>query len=120
MHIEFPDGQDKIIIQGIPREAEQAQQQLVDITRDLLSICWESKLDFTEYLDSFISAFLNGTYESSIEAFTMIEKIFMDYEMPAEKLRKTIQSIRMSYPDLTENKRELALVLLDGLQTRED
>lgn len=90
------------------------------ISKDLLCICWESNLDFSKHLESFISAFLNGSYEASIEAFTMIEKIFMDYEMPDEKLRKTIQTIRMSYPDLSENKRELALVLLDGLQNRED
>ena len=87
-----------------------------EISKDLICICWESNLDFTKYVDTFTSAFISGTYETSIEAFTMIEKIFMDYKMPDDKLRKTIQTIRMSYPDLSQNKRELALVLLDGLQ----
>ncbi len=39
----------------------------------------------------------------------------MDYEYTNAKLLKTIRTIKSAYPDLTENKRELAMVLLDSL-----
>ena len=86
------------------------------ILAGLLGVCWESKLDFTKYLEVFVSAFLSSNYEASLEAFTVIEKIFLDYDMPRNKLLSTINLLKISYPDLAENKRELALVLLDTLE----
>ena len=86
------------------------------IKAELLSVCWESQQDYTQYLEVFISAFLNSGYRPSLEAFTVIEKIFLDYEMPSDKLAQTIEIIKASYPDLSENKRQLALVLLDSLE----
>ncbi len=85
------------------------------ILSDLMSVCWESKLDFSAYLDVFVRSFLNSEYKASIEAFTMIEKVFTDYDYTKDKLLKTIKTIKLAYPDLTENKRELAMVLLDTL-----
>lgn len=92
----------------------------VTILAELLCICWESKQDFTGYLEVFVSIFLNADYVSSIEAFTMIEKIFMDYKMPLKKLQTTIDVIKTSYPDLSENKREIALVLIDSLESKKN
>lgn len=43
VHIEFTDGQDKIVIEGPPEEVEQAQKALEDITADLLS-----RMDYAE------------------------------------------------------------------------
>ena len=88
----------------------------VAIMDRLVSVCWESKQDFTSYLEVFIAIFLNGEYAASIEALTMIEKIFMDYEMPEDKLIQTINFIKTSYNDLTQNKKDLAFVLLDTLE----
>jgi len=90
------------------------------ILAELLSICWESKQDYTGYLEVFISIFLNEDYRASIEAFTIIEKIFLDYDISEEKLLTTINLIKTSYPDLTEEKRDLALVLLDTLENQID
>lgn len=90
------------------------------ILAELLSVCWESKQDFTPHLDVFTSIFLNEDYITSIEAFTIIEKIFLDYDMPQQKLQATINLIKTSYPDLTENKRDLALVLLDTLEGQKE
>ena len=104
------DGAQAFIMDGVSDKKNKS------IMKDLLSICWESNLDFTEYLEVFTSAFINVDYEASIEAFTIIEKIFMDYDMPDQKLQKTVQIIRTSYPKLTDNKKQLALVLLDSLQ----
>ncbi len=85
------------------------------ILSNLISVCWENKQDFSAYLDVFVRSFLNSEYKTSIEAFTMIEKVFTDYDYTNEKLLRTIKTIKLAYPDLTENKRELAMVLLDIL-----
>lgn len=88
-----------------------------DILSDLLSVCWENKQDFSAFLDVFVNSFLKSDYKASIEAFTMIEKVFMDYDYTQEKLMGTMDVIKSTYPDLPENKRELALVLLESLDT---
>ncbi len=88
------------------------------ILHELLSICWESKQDFTEYLNTFVSIFLKSDYRASLEAFTIIEKIFLDYDIPKNKLQTTIEVIKTSYPDLIQDKKELAHILLDALNNQ--
>lgn len=36
MHIEFTDGEDKIVVEGPPEEVEQAYTALQDLTKDLV------------------------------------------------------------------------------------
>ena len=85
------------------------------ILAELLSVCWESKQDFSQYLEVFVTAFINANYLASIEAFTIIEKIFMDFNYTNIQLLETIKIIKKSYPDFKKNKKDLALVLLDSL-----
>jgi hypothetical protein len=87
------------------------------ILSDLLSVCWENKQDFSQYLNVFVSSFLVAEYKASLEAFTIIEKIFTDYDYSDDQLLKTIKTIKTSYPDFKENKKELTLVLLDSLES---
>ena len=42
-------------------------------TIGLLSACWQSSLDFSNYLPLFIDILCNGDYQASFEAFTVIE-----------------------------------------------
>lgn len=90
------------------------------VLAELLSVCWESRHDFSGYLEVFISNFLNAEFEASLEAFTTIEKIFHDHKMKLEKLVGTIDIIKTSYPDLSSNKRQLALILIESLEEIRD
>jgi len=88
------------------------------IVAELLCICWESRQDFTGHLEFFLAVFLNSDYGSSIEAFTIIENIFLDYSMPAEKIQLAIDLIKKGFSGLSDDKQKLALVLLDTLDNK--
>lgn len=42
---------------------------------DIISSCWQSRLDFHAYLNIFANCFLHGDYQTSLEAFTVIEEM---------------------------------------------
>ena len=107
------EGSVELIINAIKDEQNNS------IIAGLLGICWESKQDFSNFLDLFVTLFLNQEYLASIEAFTIIEKIFLDYKIPDKKLQATMRLIKTSYPDLSESKRELALLLIDSLENQQ-
>ena len=66
---------------------------------EIISSCWQSRLDFHEYLNSFATCFLHGDYQTSLEAFTLIE------EMLWKSTDKQIQSCRKV---LLDNEREIS------------
>jgi hypothetical protein len=103
-------GSQQYIINGI----KQAENEVV--LAELLSVCWESQLDYSAYLEVFISCFLNSDYRASLEAFTIIEGIFLDYDMPEDKLKMTQEILKSSYADLPADKRELSLLLIESLE----
>ena len=43
-------------------------------TADIVAICWQSRLDFSAYLPVFTEFFFQNDYQTSIEAFTVIEE----------------------------------------------
>jgi hypothetical protein len=43
-----------------------------NVKANLLTVCWESGLDYTSYLDVFVDALINGNEVVAIEAYTMI------------------------------------------------
>lgn len=45
-----------------------------DTTAAVVAICWQSNLDFSAHLPVFIGYFLKNDYQTSIEAFTVIEE----------------------------------------------
>jgi hypothetical protein len=42
---------------------------------DLISECWQSGLDFSQYLNVFADNFITGDYQVALEAFTVIEEM---------------------------------------------
>ena len=45
-----------------------------DKTASIIAICWQSRLDFSAHLPVFIEFFFQNDYQTSIEAFTVIEE----------------------------------------------
>ena len=43
-------------------------------TADVIAICWQSRLDYSPYLNIFAKFFFLNDYQTSIEAFTVIEE----------------------------------------------
>jgi hypothetical protein len=46
-----------------------------NIPSDIISVCWESGLDFSNHIPTFINWIVNGEYMVAFEAFTVIENI---------------------------------------------
>jgi hypothetical protein len=42
---------------------------------DVISSCWQSRLDFHAHLNTFATCFLYSDYQTSLEAFTVIEEM---------------------------------------------
>lgn len=49
-------------------------------TAAILATCWQSRLDYSDHLSIFAQQFIDGSYQVSIEAFTVIEETVMDRE----------------------------------------
>lgn len=45
------------------------------INKELLTICWESAIDFSSHLEIFVSIVLNSEFNTSFEALTVIEHL---------------------------------------------
>ena len=41
----------------------------------LIASCWQSQLDYSDYLEIFADCFITGTYQDAIESFTVIEEM---------------------------------------------
>ncbi|MBN1414592.1 MAG: hypothetical protein JW973_05795 [Bacteroidales bacterium] len=44
----------------------------------LVAACWQSGLDFSEYIPVFIKIFMENDYQTSVEAFSVIEESIMN------------------------------------------
>jgi hypothetical protein len=60
----------------IVSELEKAERG-ADFTR-LVAACWQSGLDFSDHIPVFIRIFVDGDYQTAVEAFSVIEESVMD------------------------------------------
>ena len=59
---------------------------------NLLRICWESAIDFSEYLDVFVDMLLREDFIAALEASTVIENLHGN--IPEEKIHIAIQRLK--------------------------
>jgi hypothetical protein len=81
----------------------------------ILSAIWQSRLDYSRYMDLFIQLFLEGDYLVALESFTVIEQSIehlSDQEIAEERnhLLNGLESV-------SEDKKPLARELVNLLQT---
>jgi hypothetical protein len=81
----------------------------------LVSVCWQSRLDFTPYFDTFIDIMEHGNYQACLEAFTVIEN--MTENLSGEQLNDLKAKIKSVKGDNAETKPliEELVKLLDEL-----
>ncbi|MEY1639648.1 hypothetical protein [Tenuifilum osseticum] len=81
----------------------------------LVSVCWQSRLDFTPYVDTFIDIMEHGNYQACLEAFTVIEN--MTENLNGEQLNDLKAKIKSVKGDNAETKPliEELVKLLDEL-----
>lgn len=88
-----------------------------NIRKTLVSACWESGLDFSEYLPVFSELVRNSDFETSIEAFTVIENCISSAKIEViEKEIIATKSILNSMPDEIKSLSFIMIQLLEQMK----
>lgn len=92
--------------------------KLASVTSDvgksnLLRICWESAIDFSEYLDLFVDILVKDDFISALEASTVIENL--SGNMNNDRIRQAINRLNQTSP--TDDK---AFLIEDTLHHLEE
>ena len=80
------------------------------IKTSLLAVCWESGLDYTDYLEVFVDALINGNEAVAIEAYTMI----LEFTAKNSKFNQAIEEITNT--DQTSYSPAHRILINDSLQ----
>ncbi len=72
---------------------------------DMLTICWQSRLDFSGSLDVFFDILVAGDYQTSIEAFTVIENAMMN--LTREEIEQRLDWLKSCSHRVISNKHSL-------------
>jgi hypothetical protein len=68
----------------------------------LVAACWQSSLDFSDHTTAFIRIFLEGDYQTAVEAFSVIEESVMNASKGVQKT--CLQLLEKSAQQVSEEK----------------
>ncbi len=91
------------------------------IKRDLLTVCWNSRLDFYRHLTFFVDMFISDDFENSFDAFTIIENIENLSEKEGvinEILDTEISKLKDNLKIISDDKKELLVELVKVLEDK--
>lgn len=74
-----------LLIERLLKTTDEEQRGL------LLRICWESPLDFSEYLELFVDLLMEGQYITTLEAYTIISNLSVS--IPEQTLQQLISRL---------------------------
>jgi hypothetical protein len=86
----------------------------VSLRQEILASCWNSGLDYSNYLAFFVAVFISDEFLIAFEAFTIIENFEKEYDK--EIIDPLIQDIKNSINGMDENKRSLSIELVHMLE----
>jgi hypothetical protein len=75
----------------------------------VVAACWQSGLDFSAHIPSFIRIFIEGDYQTAVEAFSVIEEAIFNAD-PGIK-EKSIRLLRNSEKKINQEKQPLFVEL---------
>lgn len=76
----------------------------------LVSACWQNGLAYGKYINIFVEVAISGTYDTAIEAFTVIEETAGDLEQ--EQREQLIHVIKSRMQEVEEQKKPLLSELI--------
>jgi hypothetical protein len=97
------DLKDETVIPEIIKEVRKPWKD--DTISMLISCCWQSGLNFSEYLMDFAEVFIKGDYVTAIECLTVIEESV--HELTIGQLNAIIKYIEESQLALQDEKKAL-------------
>ena len=89
-----------------------------DIKKELLTLTWQTSLDFSLYLDYFIDIFIRADLQSAFEAFTAIE--YFEYDVKSfPMIDAAIDKLQLNVEDISIDKKELLVDLVNILRKKQ-
>lgn len=83
-------------------------------TKEFVSSCWLSRLNYGLYLPVFINVFIENDFLSAFEAFTVVENIDRE-DTTIELVSESIEKLKSSEKQISKDKIELYPELLNAL-----
>lgn len=90
--------------------------QYLNIKTTLLSICWESSLDFSDYIFTFAKIVIQDNFTNSFESYTIIKNF--NNPLNIEITKKTIDYFKSNLNSIESQKKELVHDLIVFLNNR--
>ena len=94
-----------------------SSDKYLNIRTELLTVCWQSSLDFSNYIDVLTDIFIKGNFIESFEAFTAIESI--EEKLDSELAKKSIANLKSVISTIDDNKKELLAELVHVIEAKE-
>ena len=95
------------------------EQEFMPIRSKILSVIWNSPLDFSEYLDYFVRIAIEGTFMESVECLTILENLEGPFEeeqlMEAQVILSGLKEIQFDHQKSTIIS-EIALLVKSFIQ----
>jgi hypothetical protein len=82
------------------------QQEDIEIKKNLIASCWQSRINYIAYLEYFIDLVIDAEFEVAFEAFTVIENI--DGKVSFERKQQLISYTEDILQDALEQNAVLA------------
>ena len=89
----------------------------LNIRTELLTVCWQSSLDFSKYIDVFTQIFISADFKEAFEAFTVIESV--EEKLDAKLAEESIIALKNIVSNIDESKKELLSELIHVLESKE-
>ena len=90
-------------------------KEFKSIKRDLLTLCWQINLDFSDFFDDFIDVFIECDLQIAFEAFTAIEYL---ENVDIKVIKKGIEKLQFSIDKMSDEKKELYVDLVNILKQK--
>ncbi len=90
------------------------------IKKDILTICWESRLDFSENLSLFVDILISDDFITSFESLTVIENL--SGNISDEEKLKQVHKLKEAIPTVNETKKQLihdAIIIIPNIKASE-
>jgi hypothetical protein len=87
----------EIIIEAIENE------RYASLRKELVAVCWESRLNFSQHLDVFVEILIQENFETAFEAFTVIEN--MTGIISEKKKEEIAQKLKDAIANATQERK---------------
>ncbi len=94
------------------------QSENTAICQQLVQVCWESGLDYSNHLSYFVDLFLTLDLFSALEVFTLIENTILNHDVNQDIKKEMAGKIKAIVLDLPEHNKNLGVDLIHILEDR--